>query len=235
MRFRLRKFFKYFLYFILFVIASFVLGYFIPRKWNYKQKTGDVVTIYVENTGVHCDIIVPVKNEIMDWMQNISLDEIGNGSSHDYGFLAFGWGEKNFYLNVPEWKDLTFSIAFRAMCLPTSSLMHVSGYFYIEKNEDLKSVSISKSDYKKLVQFINDSFKTEANGNKIKIAKGYDANDSFFDAKGSYHFFNNCNSWTAQALRIADVNTPLWAFFASSIMYHLPAKANAKEGLLNKK
>lgn len=49
----------------------------------------------------------------MDWSQKIPFSQT-KGKSTDFNYIAFGWGDKGFYLDTPTWADLKFSTAFKA-------------------------------------------------------------------------------------------------------------------------
>ena len=80
---------------------------------------------------------------------------------------------------------------------------------------------MSGENYLRMVIFIQNTFQLDGGGNKIKISYGYNKNDSFYEAKDSYSILRTCNDWTAEALRKAEVNTPVWSTLSSSIMFHL--------------
>ena len=55
------------------------------------------VTIYVISNEVHADVIVPRHNELHDWTSEFQDAQFAgdiSGQSH----IAFGWGDRGFYL-----------------------------------------------------------------------------------------------------------------------------------------
>ena len=83
------------------------------------------VSIYIKTNGVHTDIIVPVKNEIKNWSSQIKFENTKSKDS-TAEYLAFGWGDKGFYLDTPEWSDLKASTAFKAAFALGNSAMHTT-------------------------------------------------------------------------------------------------------------
>jgi hypothetical protein len=83
---------------------------------------------------------------------------------------------------------------------------------------ELKQVNLSKAEYLQLTKFINDNFQRSANNQTSYIKQGLHKNSGFYEAIGSYSFLRTCNAWTAEALRVADINTPLWAALAPAVM-----------------
>jgi len=74
--------------------------------------------IYVVSNGVHTDIILPLESINTQIIQNLHLHP-------NTKYVAFGWGDKGFYLNTPTWGDLTFSTAVNALFLKSQSAIHV--------------------------------------------------------------------------------------------------------------
>ena len=127
-------------------------------------------------------------------------------------YFSFGWGEENFYLNTPTWNDLTFGNAIKALFLKNTTLIHLSRYKYAQKF--WIKIPLSKTEMRKLNQFIDSSFKKNANGKKIRINhSAYSVNDSFYKAKGSYSCFNTCNSWVNRAFKESGLKACLWTPF----------------------
>jgi uncharacterized protein (TIGR02117 family) len=198
------------------------IGYLTPRKWGNYSQTDGAIPIYITNQGIHTEIIVPVKNKYFNWNQYLPLTEIGRDANFDYKYLSFGWGDRAFMLaEIPTSATINPVTAFNALFLPTPSTLHLQGYRVFPQNPETKCVKISGYHYLNLVNFMKDSFQLDAKGNKIKISYGYHNSDSFYEANGSYSILRTCNDWTAEALRKADVNTPLWSTLSSAIMFHL--------------
>lgn len=204
-------------------IAILTIGYLTPTKWNFGSDQTCDFNIYVKDGGIHTDIIVPVKTPLFDWQNYLSIDRIGSEATQNYNYLSFGWGDKDFFINTRTWRDFKLFTAFKALFFPRNlSIIHVQGYKYLprSKNNEIKCVRLNKKDYLKLMEFINYSFEQKG-GNKIRVANGYYSYDGFYAAKGSYSIFRTCNSWTAEGLKLANINTPLWAGTSSSVMLQL--------------
>lgn len=101
--------------------------------------------------------------------------------------------------------------------------MFVKGHTALPRhlNEDLKCVRLGKTDYLAMMTFIDRSFQTNLQGQKQRLGSGQDQQSGFYAATGYYSLLNTCNSWTANALQAANVNTPLWGGLAQPIMMHL--------------
>ncbi|MCM0591147.1 MAG: TIGR02117 family protein [Gloeotrichia echinulata IR180] len=213
---------RYFFGFVLSSLALLAIGLLIPRKWGTYSHAHCDVDICVANRGIHSDIIVPTRNYVFDWTIYISLDRIGGiDNYHDYKYLSFGWGERDFYMTTPTLAYLNLSTTFRALFLPTPSIIYVQGYQLIPDYLEVKCIKVNQTDYLNLMEFIQATFEQDAQGRKIRLGNGHTANAGFYAAVGSYSILRNCNTWTAEGLRKADVNTPLWDGLPAGIMLHL--------------
>ncbi|WP_051364404.1 TIGR02117 family protein [Flavobacterium limnosediminis] len=178
------------------------------------------VEIFLISNGVHTDIAVPVQNEIKDWRDEVRFSQTkANDSLAKY--VSFGWGDKEFYLNTPEWSDLKFSTAFKAAFNLGTSAMHTRFYRNLSESADCRRIIVSNEDYQKLVHFISDSFYLN-NQNEVKWIAGhsYGKYDAFYEAKGSYNLFYTCNTWTNQALKSSNQKAALWTVYDKGILYH---------------
>lgn len=185
-----------------------------------KDKPNDQITAYILTNGVHTDIVVPVKSETIDWSTFVPFSH--TKSKKEYKYIAFGWGDKGFYLDTPEWKDLKFSTAFNAAFWLGDSAMHTTFYDKMTESEDCKRVDLSVEEYQKLIVYIKQSFDLDQN-NKVELIKTdavYGDSDSFYEVKRSYSLFFTCNTWAASALKAANKEGPLWTATQQGIFRH---------------
>ncbi len=179
------------------------------------------VNIYILTNGMHTDIVMPVRSELIDWSLFFPFDDtISKDSMQNYA--AIGWGDKGFYMEIPEWSDLTFRIAFRAAFGISSSALHVTYYKQMYEGRDCIKIPISKSQYQRLIKYILDSRQTDENGSAIYIETDaqYDVNDSFYEAKRRYSFFYTCNTWSNNALKYSGQKGALWTLNYQGIFRH---------------
>ncbi|MEL6942879.1 MAG: TIGR02117 family protein [Bacteroidota bacterium] len=207
-----KKIFKWLLYFlllpILYVVLSLILTAITIDRKNQSQAADQ--TIYLSTNGIHLDIVLPQKD-----IDSLLLHGIDQGQSTRY--LSFGWGDENFYINTPTWKDLTFKNAFKAMFLKSSTLMHVTRYR--SRHSDWIEVKISESELNNLNYYLQNTFATDENGAKILLKnQGYSSIDDFYDAKGSYSCFKTCNSWVNSGFKQSGLKSCLWTPFDFGLM-----------------
>ncbi len=204
----------YFIFIPVAILAALLIGALVPQKFKRSPASCDV-KICVINFGIHSEIIVPFEHKIFDWRKHL-----GMGKNADYNYLAFGWGEREFYMNPPREIDAKIVAGIKALFLPNPSVIRVEGYKNLPQNFEIECFGVSQSGYLKLNKFIKNTFQLDQQGEKIRLSGG-SGNASYFEAKGTYSILRNCNSWTAEALRKADVNTPVWAGLSTAIMLHL--------------
>lgn len=202
---------------LLYVSAAFILSR-IPV--NSKAKNDGEIAVFVKTNGVHTDIVVPIKNEVKDWSNDIVWEHT-KAQDTTASYVAFGWGDKGFYLNTPHWKDLKASTAFIAAFHLGTSAMHTRFYNAMQENEDCIKVILNKEDYKQLVQYIADSFAYDNKGKVQWIAnRGYGSYDAFYEAKRKYNLFYTCNTWANNALKAANRKAALWTLTDKGILHH---------------
>lgn len=193
----------------------------IPYNLHFRPCEKDAVEIYVKTNGVHTDLVLPVKHELKDWSAFINPALTPSGDT-SFQFVAFGWGDKGFYLHTPTWADLTVSTALKAAFYLGSSAMHVSFYRRIHESGSCRRICIRPEEYQRLIEFIQNDFQ-KFDGLPILIpGYSYTGCDLFFEAHGTYGMFHTCNSWTNRALKHAGLKACLWTPFDKGIFYQLP-------------
>ncbi|MDX5435712.1 MAG: TIGR02117 family protein [Pontibacter sp.] len=206
----------------MFLAAAFVLSS-IPVNNGYAQQQPkqEHIEIYVTSNGVHTDIVVPVATPFKDWRKHLPLHQFGNVDS-SYKYIGFGWGDRRFYMQTPEWSDLTPDVAITAALWPTRTAMHVE---YIRSRlvptHRQQPVYITPNQYQQLIAYIDGSF-IKQNGSYLHISgSGYTGQDTFYEAHGKFYILKNCNNWVNQGLKSMGIRTALWAPLPFAIMRHL--------------
>ncbi|MET1260622.1 DUF2459 domain-containing protein [Flagellimonas sp. DF-77] len=189
-------------------LVSLLLSYITIERENEDELTE--TSIFLSTNGVHLDIVMPT-----EYLAPSLADDLELGPRTQY--LAFGWGDAEFYLNTPTWGDLTFTNAFSALFLNSATLMHVTRYD--GKRAGWIEVKVSKTELQRLNDFLFASFQTDAQGNKLILeGKGYFTNDDFYKANGSYSCFKTCNSWVNSGFRQSGLKSCFWTPFDFGLM-----------------
>jgi uncharacterized protein (TIGR02117 family) len=221
----LRKFLKRILkiigWFLLFIILYFISAFtfsWISVNSDFKQCDKDAVEIYILTNGVHTDLVLPIKNELKDWTAFVNPSDTKSADT-SVSYAAFGWGDKGFYLETPTWADLKFSTAFKAMFFLSSSAMHVTFHKSLFKSETCRKICITKENYRKLVNYIDNSFDKDNGSARLIKGASYSDHDLFYEATGTYNLFYTCNTWANSGLKAADLKACLWTPFDQGIFY----------------
>ena len=203
---------------LLYFLAAFLLSIIAIDQ---EDDTIEEVTIYIKTNGVHSDLVVPIKSDFYDWSKKVKFEHTLSKDT-TYQYVAFGWGDKGFYLETPEWKDLKFSTAFKAAFGIGKTAIHATFYKNMRLNDRCKEIKISKKQYERLIAYIENSFAKDDENNFqiISTESVYGVNDAFYEAEGSYSFLKTCNTWTNSGLKFSGQKCCLWTPFDSGIFYH---------------
>lgn len=200
-------------------LLSFVLLYFILAfLLSIIPKNAELVdcakkeTVYLISNGIHLDIILNRNQIDTAFLKALKIPETVK-------YVAFGWGDKGFYLQTKTWNDLKMSTLVNALFLKSESAMHVTSYDY--KSENFVPLSLCPTQIEVLKTHIETSFLKTNTGKIIKVGEGYGKNDNFYNAKGSYNAIKTCNEWVNIGLKKANVKTSVWSPFDKGIFYHV--------------
>lgn len=87
---------------LLYVLSAYTLSKITVDK---ETDTKPEVEIFILTNGVHTDIVMPTKNDQIDWSKQVPFKNTKSADS-TYKYIAMGWGDKGFYLETPNWSDL---------------------------------------------------------------------------------------------------------------------------------
>lgn len=214
----LKKTVKYFLL-VFSILLSLVIFYLIvavalslmgtnPQKTECEKN----MSLFVFSNGVHTDIAIPAEHLPYHLKEKLKIPE---GTK----IISFGWGDKEFYINTPEWKDLTVKTAFKALFLKSESALHIT--FYSDSNNYWNRLHLCPPQMDSMINYIENSFEVNENKEFIRVnVPGYSKLDVFFVSRKSFSLFRTCNVWTNKALKAANIKTSIWSPFDFGILYH---------------
>jgi uncharacterized protein (TIGR02117 family) len=186
------------------------------------EPTADGVEIMVISNAIHADLVLPIRSEAADWTQRLSPSDF-KGDVSRATHVAFGWGNREFYVGTPTWSDVKPGTLFRAAFWPSDTCMHVNMW----NDKAIPAAArtrISHEQYRRLVEYVVDSFRRDDVGRFLLIDGGaYGTNDAFYEAYGSYHAFNTCNCWLGQGLKAAGVRTGWFTPLPKTASLYVPA------------
>lgn len=209
--------------FLLFALyALVVLVGLIPVNNDF-QPTDDGVEIMVTSSGVHADFVLPMRNETVDWSQQLRPGDFA-GDVSGATRVSVGWGNKEFYMDTPTWADLKAGTVARALFWPSPTCMHVFMWDEGTLPADARKTRISPEQYRRLVEYIRGTFRRDEGDRFICVkGRGYGPNDAFYEAHGSYHAFNTCNCWVGRGLKVAGVRTGWYTPLPKTVSLYMPA------------
>ncbi len=177
----------------LYLTAAAILAR-MPVNAGWREPTHGT-TIFVLSNGAHTGIVLPA----------------GPGR-----WRAYGWGDRDFYLNTPRWQDVRFNTALSALVGSGSTLLHVDRLGDFVADANWRPLRLRAEEYRRLTRFIA---ATQAPGASLP---GYGPDDNFYPAHGGYSAFVTCNVWSGRALAAAGVRVGLWTPFADDVMRWVP-------------
>lgn len=203
------------LYCIIAYFAFAIIASFIAKNRN--AHTGEH-TIFLRTNGLHLEIIVPYQSQLFDWKQFILPPDKKDNTQ----YLAFGWGDKDFYLNTPHWKDAKLFTVCKALFWPTKGVFRVT-YITESIHENLSTVEL-KLTTDQMIKLHKNILK------KLAIVEGCTAQykckaetekHHFYHALGTYSLFNTCNTWVNRTLVRSGIRSCLWTIFDRAIMWQV--------------
>jgi len=196
------------------VCAQIFSGVIVHKDQNQPKE----MAIYIATNGVHTDIVMPVKTAMIDWSERIRFAHTKSNDSVQH-FVAIGWGNEDFFINIPSWSELKWSIAVKAALGIGPCALHTDFLKSVDEDESCRKIELSKSQYIDLVNYIESYFRQDSRGNFIHIPtpNTYGSSDAFYQAKGTFTPFFTCNTWVNSALKSAGLRSCLWTPFQSGI------------------
>ena len=201
---------------LLYLLAALMLGSVVrepPRAAAIRD-----ITVYLLDNGVHTDLALPLSNAVFDWTTVIDPAD-ARQLYFPLDYVAFGWGDRAFYLETPQWRDMKVATAFKAVAGLGDTVIHVTFLPQPRATPNSVAIDVSADEYRALAASIVASLQTDSTGRAQVIAgRAYGDNDAFYAAHGSYSLFNTCNSWTNHRLKAAGLKHVFWTPFAHTLV-----------------
>ena len=155
--------------------------------------------IQVASNGWHTAIVVPAPALAATGLLTEAAD------FPHAAFLEFGWGDRVYY---PA-KEKTVGMTLAAALAPTPAVMHMAGLAGAPRaggsNREAIAVGLTEAGFLNLIEALAAEFERPAGGRAASVARGLYPGSRFYNARGSFHLFNTCNTWTARMLHAAGV------------------------------
>lgn len=189
------------------------------------------IPVGVVDHGYHAGLILPVAQ--LRVVASVSGDAALLGLTQRfqaYDWLEIGWGDDNFYRNVPSVSLGTLPYVLKALFAPGNrSIVHVVG-FSGPPQENFPasrhvSLALGGQGFARLSRFVGAVFDL-AEGQVTDAGPGLYGPSRFFRAKGEYSLLNLCNHWTGRALAAAGVPySPVLSTFSVGLIADLRWRA----------
>lgn len=202
-------------------LLAAVAGAIIPANPDW-QPPRQGISIFVQTNGAHTSIVLPATAAGVDWRPLIRAEHIPRPDlAGDH--IAFGWGQREFFLQTPTWADLRPGVAIRALFGGGGTLMHVEHLRQPAANRDRRHILVTPDQYRRLTYFILKSFRRLPDGQAVPVP-GHFATETYYEAWGTYNLFGTSNEWTGAALRSAGIRVGIWTPFAQSLLPRFPVE-----------
>jgi uncharacterized protein (TIGR02117 family) len=189
-----------------------VIGGALPANSGWRPPARGV-TIWVENNGIHVDLVVPKVAAGFDWRPYAPAADLADPRFAGHDHLAIGWGEKAFFLDTPTWSSVRPGTIMAAALGSDATLLHVEHVPRPKAGPNVRRLVLRPEEYRRLAAFIAASFSPHG-----QHYRGYDRYDAFYDARGHYDALHTCNAWAGDALRRAGVRVGRWTPFPGTVM-----------------
>jgi len=209
-------------------LLAFYLGFlalgFVPINGGSKPPAADYVVIFVRSNEVHTDLVLPVGSAGgVDWRLLFPPEQF-HANVTGAKFVAFGWGNRKFYIDTPTWAEFRLSTACGALFWPSEPVLHVEYLPDAAPGEWLREVRLTREQYQRLAEFVRSTVGGIDRQSRAVLASdiSYGTTDRFYTATGRYHCFNTCNQWTGRGLARAGVSVGIWTPLKPQVLCWLP-------------
>ncbi len=206
-----------------------------PADPSLAPAAGDALVIHVFDHGYHASMALPAKL-VLDRARALGLQAtpLALENFERFDWVEIGWGDENFYRNVPSASLSTMPHVLRALLLPgNASVLHIVGIVgdprLVFTGSDGQRLAISHEGMDRMIRAMERSFRVDLQGAPTMLGPGLYGPSAFFAANGRYHLFHVCNHWLAN--RLADAGLPLApveATLSGGLMYDLRRRSVAK-------
>jgi uncharacterized protein (TIGR02117 family) len=206
---------------LIFLYLVYAVGMLFLSVSGKEATTEAKIEIYVHSNGFHTDIMVPAYDTLTSahWMDRFHEQGLDTHFA-DCRYIAFGWGNKDFYIESFDKSFPSLATTLKAIFIPDDALMHVEFMDHIPaESARTAKICLTGEQYFRLCNYISSYFTSETGSGKWEFyIAGYGPDDFFYKANGRYHMFHTCNDWTNDGLRVAGATHTCKAPFAENIM-----------------
>lgn len=201
-----------------------------PALWPPPRDAPTIEAIVVSN-GYHAGIVLP----------RAAIAELASERGYPaliavtqrfaaYGWIEFGWGDREFYQSVPTPGDLSLRLALRALFLPgNATVLHVVGLAHDPAQVfagDFVRVPLSRDGFDRMLAQLDATFVPPQGGALPDLGRGLYGPSLFYPARGTFSILHVCNHWVGDLLGAAGLPTaPVLATLPAGLMLNLRWRA----------
>ncbi|MCU0729911.1 MAG: DUF2459 domain-containing protein, partial [Sphingopyxis sp.] len=170
-----------------FYMLAALVGGMIPRNADWRETPGGT-TIWLHDNGIHTSIIIPCQppsDNPLDADLNRCIFPHGSAQMAigAVRYQMIGWGDRDFYLNTPQWRDVRFGTVITALLGSGQSLLHIEQLDRLPQS-GVRAIRVSANAFDSIVYQINDQLMGDATvygTSDVPLPiPGYGANDAFY-------------------------------------------------------
>jgi uncharacterized protein (TIGR02117 family) len=199
----------------LYTLAAVGLG-LLPAPHRAPLTGQPTVSVYLISNGWHVWLALPARQDGADWIAWLGGKDgttaVQPGRIGDRDYVAFGWGDRDFYLNTRRPMDIRPDLAVAALLGRGPAAMHVMPI----DQPDIDSHRVRRIDadplqFHALAAYVRAGFSPGPGDQPRRLPDaGFGTNDAFYEATGRYSPFRTCNEWISAGLRAAGLATGWW-------------------------
>ena len=183
------------------------------------------VAVAVVSHGYHTGLVLPRENMLAEaGRQGFSALIFVATRFSAYPFVEVGWGEEDFYRQVPTLGTLGVGMALRALLRPGNrSVLHVVGLEEEPQkmfpDSEVLELRLSEAGFGRMLREIDRTFALDGRLPR-EMGQGLYGPSLFFRANGAFSLLNLCNHWTGRLLAAAGLSGwPVPATLAPGLMW----------------
>jgi uncharacterized protein (TIGR02117 family) len=138
-------------------LLAALIGFLVPVNSGWEEAE-EGVTIFIQDNGVHTWVVVPAVTAEIDWRPLARPEHLKDPRYARSSHLAFGFGNRDFYLNTPTWADLSVRTAAAALVGGGPSLMHVDRFHEPRPLDYQRPIRLTPEQYRRLTRYLLASF-----------------------------------------------------------------------------
>jgi len=207
---------------VLYGAATLGLG-LLPAPHRDPLPDQPTLPVYLVSNGWHVWLALPARAGNTDWNAWLAGDSAPDSRPESQpalpitgDYIAFGWGDRDFYLATRRPVDFRPDLALAALLGRGPAAMHVMRMGEPDladhrANHRIRRLEVDSLQYHALAAYIRAGFSPGPDGRPRQLPEaGFGDNDAFYEAMGRYSPVRTCNEWISAGLRAAGLPTGWW-------------------------